>query len=97
MTYGIDVWDRSGKKVFENSDISGRIVWQLKWSGVVSGSKVLPEIAGKKTFEFSSSGAATPFGGLIVSRNGTTISWSVWAGSWQPEFDSGVITVIIYN
>ena len=48
MTYGIDVWGRTGKKVFDISDISGRIVWSAPATAAESGSIVLSEIALKK-------------------------------------------------
>ncbi|MHC1547266.1 hypothetical protein [Phyllobacterium sp. K27] len=96
MAQGLQVWDASGKLVFDTNDRAGRILFRRAASSVLTGSAIFPP--GTKPWVVAVrwlNGAPYHYMGIsgipdmTVATSGQTVSWSIVADGYQYEMIVG--------
>lgn len=95
--YGIKVWNEDGELLLDVGDTIGRRRYTANVDQNADGNTTLSDISGKSTFQFAydiSQGLMGTTMGHLVTRSGTTISWTNRSG---PHYEDSQVFVIIYD
>lgn len=93
--FGLQVFDSDGNLTLDLSDTITRIRYSNEVSAGVNGSTVLADISGKSTCQFGIAleTAKVPH---VVTRSGTTISWTARSGGGLSSSNT-LVLVFLYD
>uniref|UniRef100_A0A6M3KZR7 Tail protein n=1 Tax=viral metagenome TaxID=1070528 RepID=A0A6M3KZR7_9ZZZZ len=94
-TYGLKTYDSSGTVTLDTTDAISRLRYSIEATATVSGNITLSDISGKTTSEFAvcKEQNKTPH---LVSRSGTSITWTAESSNFYPSGDS-LVLIFLYD
>lgn len=95
--YGLKIFDASGNTILDTSDNITRLRYSNEVASGVSGSTTLADISGLNSVEISV-GLETGWNKAshLVTRSGTTISWTAKSGTYYTSANS-LVFVFLYS